>query len=112
MKVSSEQATETRKNVVNTAARLFREKGFDGIGVADLMKAAGLTHGGFYAQFSSKEDLAAQACARALEEAADTWKAWSSESAEDPFGALANGYLSQRHRENRGSGCGLAALAA
>ena len=74
MKVTREQAAENRQRVVETAARLFREKGFDGIGVADLMKTAGLTHGGFYGQFSSKEDLAAQACARALAESEKKWE--------------------------------------
>jgi TetR/AcrR family transcriptional repressor of nem operon len=110
VKVSREQAVENRKKVVDTASRLFREKGFDGIGVADLMKAAGLTHGGFYGQFSSKEDLAAQASARALAEAGETWERWSAESGRDPLGALADAYLSPRHRENRGGGCAFAAL--
>jgi TetR/AcrR family transcriptional repressor of nem operon len=110
LKVSREQAVENRKKVVDTASRLFREKGFDGIGVADLMKAAGLTHGGFYGQFSSKEDLAAQASARALAEAGETWERWTAESAKDPLGALADAYLSPRHRENYGGGCAFAAL--
>lgn len=110
MKVSREQAGANRKKVVATASRLFREKGFDGIGVADLMKAAGLTHGGFYGQFSSKEDLVAQAVGRALAEAMDNWEQWSGESAMDPLGALADGYLSPRHRENFGGGCAFAAL--
>ena len=70
MKVSREQAAENRERILDAAARLFREKGFDGIGVADLMQGAGLTHGGFYGQFASKEDLAAQACARALAQSA------------------------------------------
>ena len=66
MKVTREQAAENRERIIKTAARLFRERGFDGIGVADLMKSAGLTHGGFYGHFSSKEDLAAEAVAHAL----------------------------------------------
>src|SRR3981081_1255258 len=70
MKVSREQAAENRERILDTAARLFREKGFDGIGVADLMQGAGLTHGVFYGQFASKEDLAAQACERALAQSA------------------------------------------
>ncbi len=52
-KASREQAQQNRERVVETAARLFRERGFDGVGIADLMKEAGLTHGGFYAQFPS-----------------------------------------------------------
>ena len=66
MKVTREQAAQNRERIVEAAAQLFRERGFDGIGVADLMKEAGLTHGGFYGQFSSKEDLIAEASARAL----------------------------------------------
>ena len=58
MKVSRERAAENRARVIEVAGRLFREKGFDGVGVADIMKGAGLTHGGFYGQFASKDDLA------------------------------------------------------
>ena len=65
MKVSREQAAANRERILDEAARLFRERGFNGIGVADVMKSAGLTHGGFYGQFSSKEDLIAQVCQRA-----------------------------------------------
>jgi len=65
MKVSREQATENRGRILTAAARLFRQHGFEGISVADLMKKAGLTHGGFYGHFSSKEELMAQACAQA-----------------------------------------------
>src|SRR5437773_5173125 len=66
MKVSREQAAQNRERIVEAAAQLFRERGFEGIGVADLMKEAGLTHGGFYGHFSSKDDLIAEASARAL----------------------------------------------
>src|SRR3954465_15466881 len=66
MKVSREQAAANRERIVETAAQLFRERGFEGIGVADLMNKAGLTHGGFYGHFASKEDLIAEASARAL----------------------------------------------
>ena len=66
MKVSREQAARNHERIVETASQLFRERGFEGIGVADLMKEAGLTHGGFYGHFSSKEDLIAEASACAL----------------------------------------------
>jgi TetR/AcrR family transcriptional repressor of nem operon len=56
MRVSREKALENREQIIETAARLLREHGFDGIGVADIMKAAGLTHGGFYRNFASKDD--------------------------------------------------------
>ena len=67
MKVSRVEAEQNRERIIDVAAKLFRERGFDGIGVADLMKSAGLTHGGFYRHFASKEDLMEQACTRALE---------------------------------------------
>ncbi len=67
MRVSREQAALNRQNVIDVASRLFREHGFDGIGLKDLMKSAGLTQGAFYKQFTSKEDLVAQASQRALE---------------------------------------------
>ena len=61
MRITKETAAANRERVLEAAARLFREKGVDGIAVADLMKAAGLTHGGFYNHFESKEELAAAA---------------------------------------------------
>src|SRR3981081_147115 len=73
MKVSREQAAANRERIVEVAGKLFRERGFDGIGVADLMKAAGLTHGGFYGHFKSKDDLAAQACGRVLAHSSQRW---------------------------------------
>ena len=74
MRVSREQAAESRERILDVASKLFREHGLDGIGVADLMKNAGLTHGGFYGHFSSKEELMAQACARALENSVEKWE--------------------------------------
>lgn len=112
MKVTRQQAAENRERILDVAARLFREKGFDGIGVADLMKSAGLTHGGFYGQFASKEDLAAQACARALAESAQNWEQLIDEKTRDPLQVLAASYLSARHRDNAGNGCAFVALGA
>lgn len=66
MKVSREQMAENRRRILDAASRLFREKGFDAVSVAEVMKAAGLTHGGFYGHFSSKDDLIAQTLAHAL----------------------------------------------
>ena len=68
MKVTRAQAEENRNRVLDVAGRLFRERGFDGIGIADLMKEAGLTHGGFYGNFESKEDLIVQVCDRVFGE--------------------------------------------
>src|SRR5258708_16589636 len=66
MRVNREQAAASRERILDAAARRFRERGLDGIGVADLMKDAAFTHGGFYAHFDSEEDLIAHACPLAL----------------------------------------------
>ena len=73
MRVSREKFAESRKRILEAAATLFREKGFDGVGLADIMKAAGLTHGGFYGHFGSKEDLEAQALSLALARSVTDW---------------------------------------
>ena len=75
MRVSREQFTENRQRILDVAARLFREKGLEGIGVDGIMREAGLTHGGFYGHFDSKADLAEQACAIALGRSAERWEA-------------------------------------
>ena len=62
MRITKDQAAENRARVVDAAAKLFREKGFDAVGVAELMRAAGMTHGGFYNHFASKEAVEAAAC--------------------------------------------------
>jgi TetR/AcrR family transcriptional repressor of nem operon len=64
MRVSREQAAANRQKILDVAGTLFRERGFDGTGVDDIMKRAGLTHGGFYGYFRSKDDLAAETCTR------------------------------------------------
>ena len=113
MKVSKEQMAENRERILNAAAQLFREKGFDGIGVADLMKSAGLTHGGFYGHFASKDELMAQASARALHRLQTAWAAIARDAVDkgqDPLAAIEAAYLSPRHRDAPGQGCLLAAL--
>jgi TetR/AcrR family transcriptional repressor of nem operon len=110
MRVSRNQAAENRETVINVASRLFRERGFDGIGIKDLMAAAGLTQGAFYKQFASKEDLAVQASRRALESATLRWSAATAENPEDPLGAIITFYLSPEHREERMDGCPIVAL--
>jgi TetR/AcrR family transcriptional regulator, transcriptional repressor for nem operon len=110
MRVSRIQAAENRQTVINVASRLFRERGFDGIGLKDLMKGAGLTQGAFYKQFASKEDLAAQASRRALESAFSRWSAAAAENPKDPLGAVIAFYLSTEHREERLDGCPMVAL--
>ncbi|GLR63228.1 TetR/AcrR family transcriptional regulator [Marinospirillum insulare] len=110
MRVSREQAAENRKKIIAVAAKLFREKGFDGIGVAGLMKAAGLTHGGFYGHFDSKEDLMAQACDHAVDELLQAGELRSKESNDTPYVTFLKNYLSVGHRDHPGAGCLMAAL--
>ena len=110
MRVSRIQAAENRQSVINAASRLFRERGFDGIGLKDLMKGAGLTQGAFYKQFASKEDLAAQASRRALESASRRWSAAAAANPKNPLGAVIAFYLSTEHREERMDGCPIVAL--
>src|SRR5256714_15571476 len=110
MKVSREQAAQNRDRIVEAAARLFRERGYEGIGVADLMKEAGLTHGGFYGHFSSKDDLIAEASARALAGSLAAFSELAEQAPSDPLPAIASAYLSKTHRDKPGEGCLLAAL--
>lgn len=110
MRVSRAQAEENRQTVINVASRLFREHGFDGIGLKDLMEGAGLTQGAFYKQFESKDDLAAQASRRALENALQRWTAAAEANPEDPLGAVVAFYLSMGHRTERMDGCPVVAL--
>ncbi len=109
MKVSREQAAENRERVLQTAARLFREKGVDGVGVAELMQAAGLTHGAFYGQFNSKEELVAEACRWALGKTENYWERLQAREA-DPLAVVIDAYLSPAHRDDPGRGCALTTL--
>jgi len=110
MRVSRIQAEENRQTVIKVASRLFREHGFDGIGLKDLMEGAGLTQGAFYKQFASKGDLAAQAARRALELALRRWTVAAEANPQDPLGAVIAFYLSMKHSADRKDGCPVAAL--
>ena len=110
MKVSREQAALNRERIVETAARLFREKGYDGIGVADLMKNAGLTHGGFYGHFASKEDLMIEACQHALEKSLEGWRTKVAQDPREALPAIVDNYLTPKHRDQPGTGCPAAAM--
>jgi TetR/AcrR family transcriptional repressor of nem operon len=110
MRVSRDQAEKNRQTVIDVASQLFCEHGFDGIGLKDLMEAAGLTQGAFYKQFASKDDLAAQASKRALENISGQWSAAAEGNPKDPLGAVVARYLSVGHREQRGAGCPVVAL--
>jgi TetR/AcrR family transcriptional regulator, transcriptional repressor for nem operon len=111
MRVSREQAALNRDRIIDAAGALFRAKGFGGVGVADIMKAADLTHGGFYGHFASKDDLVAQASKRAMGRAATNWEKVVASAPDAPFAALLKNYLSEPHRDDPGKGCVFAALA-
>ena len=96
----------TREQIVETAARAFREEGVSGVGIGELMGRAGLTHGGFYAHFPSKDALVGAACSRATDQA---WEQMNELVASAPPGeelaTFIRGYVSRRHRDDPGSGC-------
>ena len=96
----------THQRIVEIAARRFREVGLNGIGVAEVMKEAGLTVGGFYKHFGSRDDLVSEAVAMAFTEL-DTWE----REAEGLRQMIVECYLTESHRDAPGSGCGIAALA-
>ena len=108
MRVTREQAAAHRQTILDAAGTLFRERGFEGTGVDDIMKRAGLTHGGFYGHFASKDDLAAETCARVLE--SEGWAERVAGTRSPSFGAVVRWYLSRRHRDDPGHGCLFAAL--
>jgi TetR/AcrR family transcriptional repressor of nem operon len=110
MRASREQFAENRQRILDVAGRLFRQKGFEGIGVDGIMKAAGLTHGGFYGHFDSKAHLAEQACSAGLEQSKRKWEALAQDSPEAALAEIARSYLSKRHRDDPGNGCVFAAL--
>jgi TetR/AcrR family transcriptional repressor of nem operon len=112
MKVSRERAAENRERIIDAAGALFRANGFAGIGVADIMKAAELTHGGFYGHFASKDDLAAQASRRSLARAAAKWERIAAAAPEKAYAALLANYLTATHRDDPGRGCAFASLSA
>ncbi|RYH61604.1 MAG: TetR/AcrR family transcriptional regulator [Alcaligenaceae bacterium] len=103
MKVTNAQMQANRAHIVKTASHLFRERGYDGVGIADLMGAAGFTHGGFYKHFGSKADLMVEAARCGI--AQGHAKAESLDAQ-----GIVNYYLSRKHRDNRADGCTVAAL--
>ncbi|KAA0980210.1 TetR/AcrR family transcriptional regulator [Pseudomonas sp. ANT_H12B] len=112
-RVSRKQAELNREIIVEAATRLFRERGLHGISVVDVMAAAGLTHGGFYGHFESRDALAQEASSRAFEEAAGRWKeriaAHDNKNAARQ--ALIDPYLSADSRDNPGESCPVVAFA-
>ena len=114
MKVSKSQAAEHRAGIVESAARLYREKGLSGVGVAEITRDAGLTHGGLYRHFESKDALAREACLRAFEwtiTPLDGLEPDGEASSTAKLQAMVDSYLSASHRDHPGEGCPAAALA-
>jgi TetR/AcrR family transcriptional regulator, transcriptional repressor for nem operon len=113
MKVDQKTMAAHRAAILTQAGRLFRRHGIDGVAVADITGAAGLTHGGFYGHFPSKSALAADACRSSLEHAAETWRqraAAARRSGADPIATLIDAYLTPARRDQPDTGCMLAAL--
>lgn len=105
MKVTKAQAQENRERIVKTASVLFRERGYDGVGIAELMSAAGFTHGGFYKHFQSKADLMAEAAAYGFDLS-------NAQMSDHDIASFVQAYLSRAHRDAPGDGCTMAALCA
>lgn len=103
MRVTKAKAQENRARIVETTSTLFRERGYDGVGVADVMAAAGFTHGGFYNHFRSKADLMAEAAACGFSQTA-------TKTGGIDLPEFVERYVSRDHRDARGDGCTVAAL--
>lgn len=104
MKISREQVVENRGKILAVASQLFRERGFEDVTVAEIMSAAGLTHGAFYSYFSSKEELITHACEHVLFGEGGSQVVW------EDLAGFAKYYLSDTHRNDRSGGCLFAAL--
>jgi TetR/AcrR family transcriptional regulator, transcriptional repressor for nem operon len=114
VKVTKEQAAANRAALVRSADRLFRERGIDGVGVAEICKRAGLTHGALYAQFPSKEAMAAEALAYGLDRNLAHLMAAAKDGLDDQQPALTaylDAYLTPQHRDDLADGCPMAASA-
>ena len=108
MKVTKERSAQNRRALVRAAGKLFRERGIDGVGVAEISKEAGLTHGALYAQFPSKEALAAEALADGVERSYARMVG-QEKGASPTIGDHLDSFLNKRHRDNIGQGCAMAA---
>jgi TetR/AcrR family transcriptional repressor of nem operon len=109
MRQSAEEKTKTHERIVEIASARIREEGIEGPGVAEIMQAAGLTHGGFYKHFGSRDDLIAEAADDAFEYANRTLAKYAHDE-RDPLAAWVDWYLSTEHRDDPGTGCAVAAL--
>jgi TetR/AcrR family transcriptional repressor of nem operon len=113
MRYSKEHKQETHARIVKKASVRLREKGAHGIGVADLMKEAGLTHGGFYAHFDSREALVIEAFGYAMDRATERWRTLAAETpVEKRLSTIVDAYVSTVHRDDPGRGCAVPTLGA
>jgi TetR/AcrR family transcriptional regulator, transcriptional repressor for nem operon len=113
MRYSKEHKLETHARIVKKASVRLREKGAHGIGVADLMKEAGLTHGGFYAHFDSREALVIEAFAHAMDRSTERWRKLAEQTPpEKRLATIVDSYLTPLHRDDPGHGCAVPTLGA
>jgi TetR/AcrR family transcriptional regulator, transcriptional repressor for nem operon len=113
MRYSKEHKQETHTRIVKKASVRLREKGAHGIGVADLMKEAGLTHGGFYAHFDSREALVIEAFAYAMDRGTERWRKIAEQTPADKrLATIVETYLTSVHRDDPGHGCAVPTLGA
>ena len=111
MRKSKQEATATRQRIIKAAAAAFRKNGIAGTGLSDLMAAAGLTHGGFYRHFDSKDQIVAEACTAAVDSLVEQLAAAASgKSPQRGLKMIVENYLSAAHRDEPADGCPLAAL--
>jgi TetR/AcrR family transcriptional repressor of nem operon len=112
-RVSREQSERNRQAIEEVSARLFREHGFRGVSVEHLMAAAGLTHGGFYGHFDSKDELTAIACSKAFDQSQQSWSRRIDEAVDrrSAYAQIVSQYLSTRQRDESAKGCPLASFA-
>jgi TetR/AcrR family transcriptional regulator, transcriptional repressor for nem operon len=115
MRITKKRSEDNKARVIAGASKLFREKGFEGVGVADLMRAAGMTHGGFYNHFASKDELGAEACRQALAGSVARMSAVAGiENKAERLAAMAayqRNYVSKKARDAAASNCPMAAFA-
>ncbi|WP_116186729.1 TetR/AcrR family transcriptional regulator [Pectobacterium aquaticum] len=110
-RVSKQQMERNREEIIQVSSQLFRERGLNGVSVNDLMAAAGLTHGGFYGHFASKDELAAIASRKALEDSRSRWQEITQHAGQHDLQTMVEHYLSPAHRDGAKDGCALTALA-
>ncbi len=110
MRKPAEQKAETRQRILDSASVLFRQHGIDGVGVDAVMRTAGLTHGGFYGHFASKEALVAEVAAASLARSATRWEQMADQDGEAALVRIVDGYLDPAHVAELGRGCVLTTI--